>query len=418
MLLTKSKLKKWMQIVKQPNVGWSILGITANAVYVTILSIFITRTNGGEQAWLFAFAINIIAVFQTVGNYGGRIYQVADVKKEYQDNTYVSLKVVTAAVMIGLTLVFCFVNGYSLGRLTLMLILVSYRFFENISEACFGVLQKNNRLDIIGKSMFFKAAISSIIFLLINYLTRSLHLAGISFIIVYGGMLICYDWRNTLRYSNLKLEFDKRIVSLGKRSFQVFLYTFLNIFILNITRYFVDMKIAETLQNDFNMLVIPVALIALLAQFLIQPMVTSLVEKYETDIKSFIKTSLWTLLALVGIGLVGAVISYFVLVDMLSLVFGEALYGYRLESALLILTGICSGGTTIISMLMVIMKKLTAQSIAYIAVIIISIAVSGLMVKESVTLALYAYMIGLVVQFLIFIALFVYYLKVEKKARG
>ena len=409
------RLEKFKNIAKNPDIIWNIAGISANALYSMLLIIFVTRINGNEQSWGFSFAFYIASVFQTIGNYGGRIYQVSDIKKKYSDDTYVSLKVVTAAVMVGLALLFSLFNQYSLDKLLLMLILVGYRFFEDISEACFGVLQKNYRLDVIGKSMFFKAVASSGFFLLINYLTKNVSLASLSFVVIYAGTLILYDWKKAIFYSKMKLVFDKRILCLGKSSFQVFLYTFLNIFILNITRYFVDANINDTMRNSFTILVIPVSLMALFAQFLIQPIVTPLVEKYTKDVKAFIKDAFMILLALLGVGILVSGVSYFIMVDLLTLVYGVPLKEYRLESALLILAGICSGGTTIISMLMVIMRKLTGQTIAYIVSALVSIVVSQILVKESIALSLYAYMIGMFAQFLIFIILFVYYLKTERR---
>jgi len=409
---------KNLKMIWQPNVIWSILGIGANALYATILIIFVTRVNGMDKQGVFSFIFYISSIFQTIGNYGGRIYQVSDIKGKYSDNTYISLKAVTAAIMIVSALFFCFGNGYSQEKLFLMLIFVGYRFFENISEACFGVLQKNNRLDIIGKSMFFKAVLSTALFILLNYLTKNLLLSSASFILVYLVFFLFYDWKKTKAYSPIKFLFTMQIKELAKESFQVFLYTFFNIFILNITRYFVDWKADDTVQGYFTSLVIPVSLISLVAQFLIQPMVTPLVEEYAKNKKGFARKSIMALLALFGIGIVAAVVSYFILVDVWGMVNGVSLQAYRVESFLLVLSGICSGGTTIISMLLVIMRKLTGQTIVYIISAIVAILVSWIMVSNDVSGSLYAYMTGLFIQFLLFAILFLFYVKKAVMAEG
>lgn len=412
----KDKVKS---ILTNKNILWNIIGITANSIYSMILTVYITRVNGIEAAGQFSFAFYIVSIFQTIGNYGGRIYQVSDTTETYTDSHYVFLKHLTALAMMIISVLFCGFNGYNFMKMALIIVLVGYRVFEDISEAYYGILQKNNRLDIIGISMTIKVILSVLLFCVINQITHDIVLASFGFVIGFGIIYFAYDLKKECIYQKIKFKIDKKIILLAKESFQVFLYTFFNILMLNITRYFVDIRINNTIQGYFTIIVMPASLISLFAQFLVQPMVTGLVEQFnKNNYKNFAKQCYILISVLFGMGILGSIVSYFILPELLGIVYGVPLLEYRFEISLVILAGICSGGTTIISTVLVIMRKLNSQVIAYIISILIAVGISIFMVHDSVRMASYAYIMGLIVQFSIFMIILVHYLNFfEKKEK-
>lgn len=407
---------KIINILTNKNILWNVIGITANSIYSVFLTIYITRINGIEAAGQFSFAFYIVSIFQTIGNYGGRIYQISDTTAKYTDSHYVSLKHFTALFMLVVSIVFCWFNGYNFMKISLIVVLIGYRIFEDIAEAYYGILQKNNRLDIIGKSMTIKVVISLLLFYIINQMTRNIVLASLGFVIGFAIVYFVYDLKKAKLYQMVKFTVNKKIVFLAKESFQVFLYTFFNILMLNITRYFVDFRINDTIQGYFTIIVMPASLISLFAQFLVQPMITGLVEDFNNNNYKYFTKKCYKLIAILFmVGIFGSIISYFILPQMLEIVYGIPLIEYRLEISLVILAGICSGGTIVISTILVIMRKLNSQVIAYIISILIAVGISYLMVYDSVKMATYAYIIGLFIQFAILMVILIYYLKFLKK---
>lgn len=410
---------KIMNILTNKNILWNVIGITANSVYSMLLTIYITRINGIEAAGQFSFAFYIVSIFQTIGNYGGRIYQVSDTTGRYTDSHYISLKHLTALLMLMISLFFCWFNGYNFIKISLIIVLVGYRIFEDISEAYYGILQKNNRLDIIGISMTIKVVLSLVLFCIINQITHDIVLASFGFVIGFAIVYFVYDLKKGKSYQKIKFNIEKKIILLARESFQVFLYTFFNILMLNITRYFVDIRINNTIQGYFTIIVMPASLISLFAQFLVQPMVTALVEEFnKNNYKYFAKQCYTLITVLFTVGVFGSIVSYFILPQLLEIVYGIPLFEYKLEISLVILAGICSGGTTIISTILVIMRKLNSQVIVYIVSILIAVSTSYFMVYDSVKMATYAYIIGLVVQFSIFMIILVYYLNYFEERRN
>ena len=134
---------KIINIITNKNILWNIIGITANSIYSMFLTVYITRVNGIEASGQFSFAFYIVSIFQTIGNYGGRIFQVSDTSQKYEESHYVTLKHFTALIMVIISILFCLINRYDVIKTVLILVLVGYRVFEDISEAFYGILQKN-----------------------------------------------------------------------------------------------------------------------------------------------------------------------------------------------------------------------------------------------------------------------------------
>ena len=69
---------------------------------------------------------------------------------------------------------------------------------EAFSDVLYGILQKNDRLEIVGKSFFMKALFSVILFFIIDYITKNMITSTISIILVNIIILIVFDFNNVL----------------------------------------------------------------------------------------------------------------------------------------------------------------------------------------------------------------------------
>ena len=60
------------------NTIWNIIGTTINAFSSLFFMIIVTRVNGVFDAGIFTFAFSTATMFNIIGVYAGRIYQVTD----------------------------------------------------------------------------------------------------------------------------------------------------------------------------------------------------------------------------------------------------------------------------------------------------------------------------------------------------
>lgn len=406
------------QVIKNKNILWNMIGISANSFYSLILVIFITRFNSVEAAGQFSFAFYMASVFQPIGNYGGRIYQVSDYNKQFSESNYVSLKYLTGLAMLVIALVFCFLNGYHLVKISLILTLTGYRFLESISDAYYGVLQKNDNLAQVGKGMTIKILIGCLLFVGLDLVFQDVTVASLGFLIAFFIVLIVYDIPKSKRYEKIKIQINEQVIKLLKSCFKVFLFSFLSIMILNITRYFVDADLSDTIQGYYGILIMPSSLIALSTQFVVQPMIKTLSDRlHQQGIEVFSNNVNKMLLGVGVFGVVCAIITYFIGVDVLTIVYGIDFMDFRLYLSLMILAGIFSGISSMISTILTIMRKLDTQMIAYSISTVVTVAISFILVGyfKDIYAALNAYLIAMFTQLiLLFLA---YYIQIRKERK-
>lgn len=405
-------------ILKNSNVLWNMIGITINSFYSLILIILITRLNGIEVSGQFSFVFYMTSTFQQIGNYGGRIYQVSDTTEQYSSGDYVSSRYLTSITMTVVTLGFCIINGYDFFKVSLFMVLILYRFLDAISESYYAILQKNGKLSLVGKSMTIKVLGAMILFLIIDVFTKNIVFASSSFIISYFITMVIYDRKNAKEFGEVKIGLNNKIIHLLVESFQVFLFSFLNIMMLNVTRYFVDINLTDTIQGYYSIMIMPASIIALFAQFLVQPMVKSLVDSFNSGkIKVFRKNCTMILAVIIIFGCLAALISYFIMPFLLNLVYGIDFSIYNLEISLIVLAGIFSGATTVISTILIIMRKLSSQLYGFIFSVFACACVSFFMVHDSIYEAIYAYLFAMLIEFIIFLFLFSKHLFLETNSK-
>lgn len=397
MVLTEAQNKK--------NIIWNGIGISLNSFFPLLLMILVTRINGLEvMAGLF-FAFYIASVFQTIGIYGGKIYQISDVKHEFTDSNYVSHKFISSLLMVVVAVAFCIINGYSLSRIMLIFIFLIYRALESVCEAYLGVMERNYRLDLTGISRTLKAVIGVVVFILINVLTLNIYLASASFILSFVVVLLFYDIPVTARFEKIEIRFGNYIFDLFKRCFSVFIFTFFTLLILNVTRYFVDIYLNDEMLGIYNIIVMPTAIMALFIQFIFQPFMMELTLALDNkEYKRFNKRvkKLFLLLFAMGIGAVA--LGLLVGIPVLSFIYGVDLTGFRWSLAVMIFAGVAGGGSIAISMLLTLMRQLYVQIILFAITFICGIVLSILFIR---TMGIYGSFVGFaltnVIQMILFL---------------
>ena len=393
-----------------------MLGVSFNAFYSLILVIIVTRLNGVAVAGQFSFAFYVSSIAQTIGNYGGRIFQVSDVSGKYTDGDYVILKYVSSMIMMLTVIGFCLVNGYGIVKLSLIVVMTLYRFFESVSESYYGILQKNENLVSVGKSMSYRVLLGMILFVGIDIVSKNILLASLGFVFSYFLFMLFYERRIAEEYTRIELQISKRLIQILKECFSVFLYTFLYLLILNITRYFVDIRLNDEMQGYYSILIMPASIIALFSQFMMQPLTTKLVDFYYKNISKFIKTVWLMIVGLMGFGAACSIVTYFIGTPILSFVYGLELSKYKIGLALVVFSGVCSGVTSIISNILVIMRKMKHQIICYFVSVITTTLISIALVRENVIDGLVAYILSMVFQMILFLGIYV--VTIERKRKG
>ena len=189
------------------NVIWNTLGIGLNTFLSLFFMIIVTRINGLSEAGIFAISFSSACILFIVGQYAGRIFQVTDNSKA-NDKEFILNRVYTTIIMILLAVIFLLFKDYTFHKKLVFLILVVYKALEAFCDVLYGILQKNEKLDIVGKSYLIKSLLSIILFIIVDLLTKDVVISSLSMLLACVIVSIIYDYKNAKIFINSKAKIN------------------------------------------------------------------------------------------------------------------------------------------------------------------------------------------------------------------
>ena len=346
---------------------WNTFGVLAQNAISPLLVIVITRLNGIHDSGIFSFAFSVAIIFWALGMWGGRTYQVSDIKREFSSRSYITVRLILAFVMLAGAVLFSAVNHYDALKTGVIIALVLFKVIESLADVLFGIMQVHGRLYMAGKSLAYKAVTGFTIFIVINVLTHNILWSSLSLFVVNGVFLLFYDLSiarslEKLRISTSQIKhYVKDALYIMKRCSPIFIVTFLATFSLNIPRYFVDLYHNDQI-GYFGILTMPVTLIVLVMSFILQPKVVELSHLYaKKEFTQFNKITTKLALLTSAIGVVILLATQFVGVQVLHIVFGVDFTQYKQALLIMVVGSIANALVSIAMNIFIIMRRFKAQ---------------------------------------------------------
>lgn len=363
---------------------WNLLGTGFNAFNSLFFLIIVTRINGLENAGVFTIAFSTACILYAVGLYSGRIYQVTEQNKTISDIDFIFSRVCTNIIMLILVAIFCFFKKYDGSKVFVFFMLTIYKALEAFSDVLYGILQKNEELDIVGKSLFIKSLVSILLFLLVDIISKNMYISIVCIVAVYILIIIIYDYKkvkNKIDYS--KKVNKKNIYLIIKSGFFTFAISFLGMYVLNAPKYAIDMYLTEELQTIFGIIVMPATVVGLVAQFLIHPFLNKILALYENlHIKELRKLILKLQLLVTIFGIIAMITGYFIGTQILGFVYGLDLSMYKMGLAIIIFSATLYTIGTIFSSVLTTMRSTFSQFVIYVIVSINALIISNILTKN------------------------------------
>lgn len=309
---------------------WNAVG---NVIYLGcqwLIVVLVTNMGGFRDAGVLSVAMSVSATFQTVAMFGIRSFQVSDLNGEYSDTHYVGFRTVTCALSLILCMGFALAARYWSFQLLAIFLFMLFRLAESFSDVLHGVAQKNNRLDIAGKSF----AIKGIGLLAVFY--ASFRIAGnlclsLFFMAAFSiASTAVYDLLVVRRLSRFSLVAPVReTLPMAFRTLPLCVYLFLHSSISTVPKLFLERMTGEELLGAYSSIFAPAMLLSTAAGFLYQPFVPTFAEAWqERDSKRFFKLLFRLIGAIALIGAVALIAAHFLADFLFSLIFGEQIREY------------------------------------------------------------------------------------------
>ena len=409
-------MKKKESDIKK-NFFWNTIGTSLNAFNSLFFMIIVTRINGVDEAGIFTFAFSTACLFYVIGIYSGRAYQVTENNNNISDSDYFYTKSLTCLLMICFAIIYCLISQYNIYKFTIILFLILYKVLESFSEFTYAVIQKDNKLYKVGKSLFYKSLFSLLLFLVVDIISKNLIISEISIFLVNIIIIVIYDIPN-LKKSNFKMQKVNlsKILNLLKNGFCTFAFTFLTMYVINASKYSIDDILENKYQTIFGIILMPATILSLFAQFIIQPFVLRLKNSLEDDYKKFKKLVLKLTISVFVIGVITIVIAYPFGIPLLNLLYGLNLEQYLLDFIVIMIGAVFYSSTMVISTALTTMRYTFNQLIIFLITSIVAMFLSNyLILEKSLYGASLAYTISMLLLFVLY--LIAYYVSAKKHMR-
>ena len=172
----------------------------------------------------------------------------------------------------------------------------------------------------------------------------------------------------------------QNVFDILKKEFFVFANSFAGIYILNASKYAIDIYETESVQAIFGYIMMPATVMILFAQFILLPFLNKFKELYkENKIKEFdlLGTKIKGVVFLFGIFAV--TVAYFIGPEFLSFIYGENLLDYRLYLMIIIATYILYAISYINLVILTTMRKTFIQFVVYVISMFVAFVASNLL---------------------------------------
>lgn len=388
---------------------WNSIGSFLQSAISPILLIVITRLNGVGDSGLFSFAMSLSVVFWAISLWGGRTYQVSDVKKEFSSGDYIVVRFISSLIVAVFSISFCILSGYDLIKTELIMVLVSFKILESIADSMYGVLQIHNKLYIVGISLTMKSVFGFIIFAIVDILTKNIVHGALSIFIVNIAVVIFYDipWMKHVESVGLTKKNIMQAEKIMKKTAEVFVIVFLTMFSLNIPRYFLDKYHYDQI-GYFGIMAMPITLLTLFISFVLQPNVVNLSELLkEKKVKEFTKIVSKIDFITFTLGILFVVSSYLIGVWVLNTVFGIDINNFRIDLTIMVIGAVANAFVSIYVNLLIILRRFKGQFYTLLVTNILAVILSIYLIDRLAMLG--SVLVFMIISFLqAIILLFIY----------
>lgn len=399
---------------------WNSLGSLLQSAISPVLLIVITRLNGIEDSGLFSFALSLSVVFWAVSLWGGRTYQVSDIKREFSSGGYVAVRFVASLIVAISAVAFCFLNGYNTTKTGLIMILVTFKILESIADSLYGVLQIHHKLYIAGISLTMKAMLGFAAFMAVDIVTKNVIYGTLAILLINMLIIFLYDILWVRRVETISIskklckEYITQAVVIMKHTSVVFVVMLLTMFSLNIPRYFLDKSHPDQI-GYFGIMAMPITLLGLFISFIIQPNVVNLSELLaKGKLKEFARIVGKINQITFGMGVLSVVLSYLIGVWMLNVIFGININNFRLDLTIMVIGAAANAFVSIYVNLLIIMRRFKGQFYTLLLTDVLAVVMSICLIEQLAMLG--SVLVFMLISFLQLALLLVIYKRSLKDA--
>ena len=354
--------------------------MAANTVFLTMLA---GHYSSLEEVGVFTLSLTTSQVLYAVGLWGANDLQMTDYSRRYSFANYFWLKIGSTAAAVFLCLTAVNVLGFGEKACKYTVLLTGFMMVNSFAELYQSLYFQNQRLDLSGKSLFFRYLLSTLSFMAALVKTRNIAYACISMLIVDIVATVYWIRRYASQFRDSGYGFQmEKTWRLVREAFPLAVSVLASLVLMNAQNYMIYLLISDEAQGAYTLLFMPVYAVNLMSQFIFKPYLHqySLMLKEGQEGFRRLFTKQVFLIEIIVIG--GALCIWGLGVLLFGVFFGQDLSEYRNLMSLFMISGGFLAVNQLLYFLMVILGKRKELLLNYMISIAITIPVGVILISR------------------------------------
>lgn len=179
------------------NVAWALKGNLFYAASQWALLVILAKFGGAELVGRYSLGLVVTAPIVLLTSLQLRSLLASDVLDTHHFSDYVRLRILTSAITVAVLCGIVFAVHYSSAQAMVILLISAAKILESGSDILYGMMQKRERMDLIGTSKIVRGGMTVLLFGSTFYATGSLVAALSSMILTWLLVLALFDYRKS-----------------------------------------------------------------------------------------------------------------------------------------------------------------------------------------------------------------------------
>ena len=180
------------------NFSWTLAGNVVFAASQFGQIVVLSKLLPPEGVGSYAFAFAVTAPVFLLANLQLRPLLATDARREYPFRTYLRLRLLMTAGALTLLLLMAALGGYAGSTRRLIAAVAIAKAIETLSDLCYGVAQRRDRMDRIARSLLLRGPLALVLLAGSVWLTRSVVAGVVAMAAVWAAVLLAHDLRHAL----------------------------------------------------------------------------------------------------------------------------------------------------------------------------------------------------------------------------
>lgn len=309
---------------------WNTIGSFAYFFLQWVITYLVTKLLDFDNAAIFSLCMAVSNTVISLAAFGMRNYQVSDINDKFTDEVYIRSRILTCLIATVISIIWILLMGYKFYESICIIFYILFRMSEAFVDVYHGIIQKQLRMDIIGKSYMIRGISTTILFIITIRLTHNLLIGIISMIFAAFIPIYFYDNHKVKDFIKKKRSCKQDdVVKLLLLCAPITIYFMLINLIPGIPRFFIKDILGKYLLGVYSSIAIPAVVIQVCANYIFTPFVGIFSEYLNLkQFENFLKLLIKVLGAIIVLSVV-VILGAFFLTDFgLKLLYTEKILPY------------------------------------------------------------------------------------------